>query len=133
MTELIAGVLTTIFIMFVGRFNYFKFDEERSYYPTILMVIALYYVLFAVMESQIEVIVAEIAVASLFITGALYGAVRSLRLVAVLLILHGIYDVIHPHFMSYDSVPAWWPMYCFYVDAILGFWILFRYSNRTKN
>ncbi|MEQ8524724.1 MAG: hypothetical protein RIB15_08550 [Gracilimonas sp.] len=133
MIEFICAVITTTFIIGIGKAKIFRFEKDRSYFPTILIVIALVYILFAVMSSNVDVIIAEAVVATMFITGALYGSVNSLRMVAILLIVHGLYDFIHPHIFNYNTVPSWWPIFCLYVDVILGVWIFFRYNDRKVN
>ena len=42
------------------------FDRERAFYPTVLIVIASYYVLFAVMAASRRTLIVEIVVASGF-------------------------------------------------------------------
>lgn len=49
------------------------FDQDRCFYPTILIVIALYYVPFAVMEASLLVLLLEILVACGFTQLAVLG------------------------------------------------------------
>jgi hypothetical protein len=49
------------------------FDRERVFYPTVLIVIASYYVLFAAMGPSSRTLLAEIAVANGFLLVAVLG------------------------------------------------------------
>jgi len=53
-------------------------DRERAFYPTVLIVIASYYVLFAAMGASGRTLVMEIVVASGFLLIALVGFKRNL-------------------------------------------------------
>jgi hypothetical protein len=58
------------------------FARERSFYSTVLIVIATYYVLFAVMGASRRTLMIEIVIASGFILFALLGFKANLWLVA---------------------------------------------------
>ena len=49
------------------------FDRERSFYPTVLIVIASYYVLFAAMSGSVQTVVIESVVMTLFAAAAVAG------------------------------------------------------------
>ena len=49
------------------------FDRERAFYPTVLIVIASYYVLFAVMGASRRTLIIEIVVAGGFLLVAILG------------------------------------------------------------
>jgi hypothetical protein len=53
-------------------------DRERAFYPTVLIVVASYYVLFAAVAASGRTLVIEIAVASGFLLLATIGYKRSL-------------------------------------------------------
>lgn len=48
-------------------------DRDRAFYPTVMMVIASYYVLFAVMGGSTHTLLAEAAVATVFMAVTLVG------------------------------------------------------------
>ena len=109
------------------------FDRDRSFYPTVLTVIATYYVLFAVMGGSYDVLVIEILVAVGFFLAAIMGFSRSLWVVAAALIAHGVFDYIHHALIDNSAVPDWWPGFCLAIDATLGLWlagILWKRSNQ---
>lgn len=95
-------------------------DQERAFYPTVLIVIASYYVLFAVMAASGRTLVIEIAVASGFLLLAIIGYKKSLWLVAIALAGHGVFDIVHHFLIENPGVPHWWPGFCLVFDVILG-------------
>jgi hypothetical protein len=131
--ELIAATITTSFIILIGRSPYFRYDEDKSYYPTILIFIALLYVLFAFMDGTYSIIIQESIIALIFVIGALIGSVTSLIWIVILLIMHGVYDFCHPMIIENTLVPNWWPLYCLYVDVLLGIWILYTGRVSSEN
>src|SRR4051812_28558252 len=70
-------------------------DREPAFYPTVLIVIAAYYVLFAVMGASIRILLVEIAITSGFLLIAIIGYKRNLWLVAIALGGHGVFDIVH--------------------------------------
>lgn len=124
---IILGVVIAAAATLIG------FDRDRSFYPTVLTVIAAYYVLFAVMGASHEVLVAEVTVAGGFFIASIIGFKKSLWVVAVGLIAHGVFDYSHHLFVENPAVPEWWPGFCLAIDATLGVWLaglLMRRSNQ---
>jgi hypothetical protein len=93
-------------------------DRDRAFYPTIMMVIALLYVLFAVMGGSADALLAEAAVAVVFLILALVGFRHSLWLVAFALAAHGIYDAVHAWLFTNPGAPVWWPAFCATYDLV---------------
>src|SRR2546428_12809865 len=102
------------------------FDRERPFYPTVLMVIASYYVLFAVMGASGRTLVAEIAVASLFFLLAVVGFKTTLWIVVAATVGHGVFDFAHRWFIENPGVPHWWPGFCLAFDVSLGAFLAVR-------
>jgi hypothetical protein len=96
------------------------FDRERAFYPTLLIVIASYYVLFAVMGASGRALIIEIVVASVFLLFAVLGFKRNLWLVAGAIAGHGVFDVVHRLLIENPGVPHWWPGFCLAFDVVLG-------------
>jgi len=109
------------------------FDQERSFYPTVLIVIAAYYVLFAAMGASYGVLAFEVLVAAAFLLAAVVSFRFSLWVVAAALVIHGLFDYIHEWFVESPAVPPWWPGLCIAVDVTLGFWLMGRLMNRSNN
>lgn len=69
---IVVGALLGVGIAALGKFT--RFDHDRSFYFTILVVIASYYVLFAVMGGSGHALIWELVVAAAFSTIAIVGA-----------------------------------------------------------
>ncbi|MDF2447441.1 MAG: hypothetical protein K0S46_2677 [Moraxellaceae bacterium] len=105
------------------------FDKDRAFYPTLMIVIASYYGLFAVMGGSLEALVIESAVLLVFLAAAILGFRKNLWLVVGALFGHGIFDLVHGHLITNPGVPAWWPMFCLTYDVVAaGYlaWLLKR-------
>ena len=107
------------------------FDRDRALYPTILIVVASYYALFAVVSESTDSLVVEGIVATAFLTMAIVGFRRSLWLVAAGLAAHGILDVFHQQIIANPGVPAWWPAWCFAYDVVAAGYLAFLLSRRV--
>ena len=91
-------------------------DRDRAFYPTVTIVIALYYALFAVMGASANALVLESAVGAVFIALAAFGFRSSLWVVVLALAAHGVFDLAHSRVISNPGVPAWWPAFCLTYD-----------------
>jgi len=60
---LAVGVLYTIF----------RLDRDRAFYPTVTIVIASYYALFAIMGASTHTLVLELLAGAVFLLAAVYG------------------------------------------------------------
>ena len=96
------------------------FDRDRAFYPTALIVIAAYYVLFAVMDPSRRALGVEIAVACGFVLFAVLGFKRNLWFASAAIAGHGVFDFVHHLFIDNPGVPIWWPGFCGSVDVALG-------------
>ena len=116
--EHLVGLILSLAV--AGSATVTGFDRERAFYPMLLIVIASYYVLFAVMGASGQTLVIEAAVASAFLLFAVLGFKRNLWLVAGAFIGHGIFDSVHDLFIENPGVPRWWPGFCLVFDLIVG-------------
>lgn len=124
MNYLIGFVLA----LFVGAFARFTgFDRDRAFYPTVLIVVASCYVLFAVMGGSSRALVVEGVVATAFAAAAVKGFRGSEWLVVAGLAGHGVMDFFHAHIVDNPGVPEYWPGFCGAYDvaaaAVLA-WII---------
>src|SRR3954465_14818171 len=122
-----VGVALGLFVSLFARLT--GFDRDRAFYPTLLVVIALYYVLFAVMGGSVHALLAEVMVMTGFSFVAVVGFKRNLWLVAGALAGHGVFDLLHGYLITNPGVPAWWPLFCMAYDVIAGgflAWLLTR-------
>jgi hypothetical protein len=107
------------------------FDRDRAFYPTVMIVIASSYGLFAVMGGSNQALAAELVGIVIFIATATIGFKRNLWIVAAALFAHGVYDLFHGDLISNPGVPVWWPMFCATYDITAAgcvAWLL----NRSK-
>ena len=91
-------------------------DRDRAFYPTVTIVIALYYALFAVMGASANALVLESVAGAVFIAFAAFGFRSSLWVVVLALAAHGVFDLAHSRVISNPGVPAWWPAFCLTYD-----------------
>jgi hypothetical protein len=122
----LLALATVVFAAVIG------FDRERSFYSTVLFVIATYYVLFAVMGASRRTLMIEIVIAIGFILFGVLGFKGNLWLVAAALVGHGIFDFIRPSFIANPGVPHWWPGFCMAFDVIFGGWLALRLLQRRN-
>lgn len=112
--EYLVGVLLAlgvgVFATLVGL------DRERGFYPVVLIVIASYYVLFAVMGGSRGALAVEAPILCAFAVVAVLGFKRNQWLVVAALVGHGILDLVHPHLITNPGAPVWWPMFCLAYD-----------------
>ena len=110
-----------------------RFDRDRAFYPTVLIVIASYYVLFAVMAGEIRTVVLEAVLMLVFVIAAVVGFARSGWIVVAGLVVHGVQDAVHGHIIANPGVPTWWPAWCLAYDVGAAgalAWILLREEKR---
>lgn len=109
-------------------------DRDRAFYPTVMIVIALYYVLFAVMTGSIQTVLAESVVMVVFAAAAVAGFRSSAWIVAAALAGHGVFDAFHGYVIENPGVPAWWPAWCLAYDvgAAAGLAWLLRRGHMTN-
>jgi hypothetical protein len=105
------------------------FDRDKALYPTILIVVAHYYVLFAAIGASRGVLIEETLVMGLFAAAAVLGFRKNLWLAAIALAAHGLFDLTHARFITNPGVPEWWPMFCLGFDVMIAAclaWLLKR-------
>jgi hypothetical protein len=93
-------------------------DRDRAFYPTVMLVMASYYVLFAMMGGSTQALFRDAAVATVFLAVSLVGFKHSRWLVVGALASHGIVDVFHGQLIANPGVPAWWPAFCLAFDGV---------------
>jgi hypothetical protein len=122
---LVVGVFATL----VGL------DRDRAFYPTIMIVIALYYGLFAAMGGSANALALESIGIAAFVVAAAFGFKRSLWVVVAALAAHGVYDFVHGQLFANPGVPPWWPAFCLAFDVVAAAylaWLLSRSRIRAS-
>lgn len=112
----LAGIVVASAIIIAAKA--FKFDRDRSFYPVILIVIASYYPLFALIAR--DAVLIELTIAGVFFLIAVSGTLRFKWLIGIGLMLHGGLDMVYYIHPLSTGVPHWWPVFCAVVDVILG-------------
>jgi len=128
-----TGIVLAMVSGLTGRLA--GFDRDRAFYPTLVIVIASYYVLFAAMGGSAHVVLIESIVMTVFACIAIVGFRSSLWLVAAALAGHGAFDLVHDRLVSNPGVPSWWPSFCFAFDVLLAVflsWLLRRGALRAR-
>jgi len=110
---LVVGVLATAL----------RLDRDRAFYPTVAIVIASYYALFAVMGSSTHVLVLESLAGVVFLLAAVYGFRSSLWVVVAALAAHGIFDLVHGAAIPNPGAPTWWPEFCLAYDVTAAMYL----------
>jgi hypothetical protein len=113
----IIAIVVSLFASAVGL------DKERSFYPVVLIVIAILYLLFAAMAESIDSLVAESIPALMFVATATLGFRKTPWLVVVGLALHGVFDFFHHTVIANPGVPVWWPGFCLAYDVVAAVYL----------
>jgi hypothetical protein len=106
-------------------------DRDRAFYPTVLIVIASYYILFAVMPGG-AALVSETVVLAAFVGLAVIGFRTSLWFVVLGLAAHGLFDFLRGGLIANPGVPAWWPMFCLAFDLVAAAWVAWLLVRRAR-
>ena len=112
---LLVGALLAIGVGLLARAS--GLDRDRAFYPTVAIVIASYYSLFAVMAGSNRALLLESLVAGAFVAAAVAGFRSSLWVVVIALGAHGVFDLAHGALISNPGLPGWWPAFCLTYDV----------------
>ena len=96
------------------------FSRERGFYPLMVIVIAGYYILFALQAASMPALWSEIAALLVFALLAIAGYKKSAWIVVAALALHGIFDAVHASVIANPGVPLWWPPFCLTFDVTMA-------------
>lgn len=117
----LVGIVLALSIGF--SMSFFGLDRDRAFYPTVMIVIALYYALFAVMGGSTGVLALEAVPIAVFVVVSIAGFKYSLWLVVAALVGHGVFDVLHDHLILNAGVPTWWASFCLAYDVVAGLYL----------
>lgn len=101
-------------------------DRDRAFYPVVTIVVAAYFVLFAVMGGSHRALVLETLAGLVFVAAAVAGFKGSLWLVMLALAAHGLFDLSHAALISNPGVPPWWPAFCMAYDVTAATYLAWR-------
>jgi hypothetical protein len=128
--EYLIGLILALAV--AGAATIIGFDRERAFYPTVLIVIASYYVLFAVMDAPGRILMIEFIVALGFVLAAVIGFKTNLWLVVIALVAHGVFDIVHARFIQNPGVPDWWSEFCLTFDVVVGVYLAVLLMTRSN-
>lgn len=116
--SILIGVVLALCTRLVGRVA--GFDRDRAFYPAVLIAIATYDVLFAVMAGTPTAIVIESLFASAFLVASIVGFRTTPWIIVAGFAAHGIADAFHDGFSPDAGIPAWWPGFCGAFDVAIA-------------
>ena len=129
--EILIGIISGLVIILTGKLT--GFERNRRFYPAILIVIGLLYILFGFIDGRFEIIVFESLFAAIFIGIAFVGLKKSLLIAAVGIFLHGVFDVTHNLVIENSGVPSFYPQFCLTVDFVLAIYLgLTQFTKSEK-
>ena len=125
----ILGILVGVSTRLIGM------DRDRALYPAIMVVVASYYSLFAVMGGSMQALVIETTIGLIFVALAFTGFRTTLWLTAAGLVGHGVFDVLRGDMIDNPGVPIWWIGFCSSIDVAMGaflIWLLASHRTRAR-
>jgi hypothetical protein len=115
----VALVVGLILPLVIGGFaTRTGLDRDRAFYPVVMIVIALLYVLYAAIGNSHRALVVDGVIALAFIAAAVVGFKQSPWIVVAALVAHGVMDLFHASLVNNPGVPAWWPTFCGAYDVV---------------
>lgn len=113
--EYLVGI--TLALFFCAAAARLGMDRERVFYPAVAIAVTSYYLAFAVADGRGQVWLSELAIAAVFLTGAVLGFKRNPWFAVLALGGHGVMDAFHPLLVHNEGVPAAWPGFCMSFDV----------------
>jgi hypothetical protein len=126
--EYIVGASLALAVGVFGTLS--RLDRDRAFYPTVLVVIATYYNLFAVISGSPLILGAEAVGTLVCVAVAVIGFRTSLWLVVAALAGHGAFDLVHARLIADPGVPAWWPGFCSTYDIVAALYLAWTLLRR---
>ena len=114
----VLGVVVALLVSAFARIA--GFDRDRSFYPTVLIITATYYVLFAAIGQSNEALIVETIVMVLFVAVAVAGFRLKPWMIAAGFAAHAVFDLVHGGMIDNPGVPPWWPAFCLAIDVALA-------------
>jgi hypothetical protein len=103
----------------------------RVFYPAMAIVVATYYILFAVMGNSRQALAWELLMAGVFFVLAVVGFRKNLWLIVAALAGHGVFDFFHHLLIQNPGVPVWWPGFCLSFDVLAAAFLVILLLRRS--
>ncbi len=124
MIETLVGAAIGVLTIVVARF----IRGERWLYALGLLSLPSLYACFALRAGEPVVGAMEMVYGAPYLVAGLVFAFVSVRQSAVVVgifwLLHGLYDLVHSQLITNIGVPAWYPVFCFVVDVVVGAYLI---------
>jgi hypothetical protein len=127
--EYLIGVVVAVAVCVFGVLA--GFDRDRVFYPTMVIVVGTYYILFAAMGGSTSTLVTESLGAVVFAGLAVAGFKKNLWVAAAGLAGHGVFDFFHHALILNPGVPVWWPGFCMSFDVLAGIFLAVLLMRRS--
>ncbi|MEQ9561890.1 MAG: hypothetical protein RLN69_05165 [Woeseiaceae bacterium] len=128
--EYIVGSVLALVVL--GGLSLLGFDRDRAFYPTVTIVVATYYILFAALTGSSKVMLAELTVAVVFIVLAVLGFKKSPWILVAALAGHGAFDLVHHRLIVNPGVPDFWPGFCMAFDVVAAAYLAVLLVQRSR-
>lgn len=107
-------------------------DRERVFYPAVVIAVASYYLAFAAVDGRGGVMLSEVAIAVVFLAGAVAGFKVNPWIAVVALAGHGVMDAFHHVLVNNAGVPPSWPGFCGSFDVTAAALVAWRMRVRAR-
>lgn len=128
--EYVVGSVLALVVL--GGLSLLGFDRDRAFYPTVTIVVATYYILFAALTGSSKVMLAELTVAVVFIVLAVLGFKKSPWILVAALAGHGAFDLVHHRLIVNPGVPDFWPGFCMAFDVVAAAYLAVLLVQRSR-
>jgi hypothetical protein len=126
----LVGVVLSLGVAVFARYS--GFDRDRAFYATVVVVVASYYVLFAVIGGSVHALLAESTVMTAFVAAAVLGFRSSTWIIVAALAGHGVLDGFHGLVIDNAGMPAYWPAFCASYDIGAAAWLAWLHARRSS-
>ncbi|RYE38026.1 MAG: hypothetical protein EOP48_27735 [Sphingobacteriales bacterium] len=130
--ELFWGIVAALpLFLLVPLFK--RYFSAKLLAATILVAIAFIYVGFALKENLVGDIIIEVTAALVFYFIAIIGYSKHPKLIAVGILLHGLWDLTHHIISGLNANPDYWPIFCLTIDVIWSIYFYFIFKKEKGN
>ncbi len=129
--EYVVGILGAVALAVFAK-GFRVLTGTGPFAHSVLIVIAFLYVLFRAIDGRTSVLLVEGTSALVFSGIAMLGFRNGCRIVGIGIAAHGVFDLLHYHFVEDAGVPVWWPGFCGSIDILLGAYVV-AFCGRTMN
>ena len=94
--------------------------DPLAFHTVTLAVIGAIYVGFAFSDGRVSIVILELSVGTVFIVLALLGLWWAPVMIAVGLVLHALWDLLHRPGVVTTKLPGWYPAFCAAYDFVFA-------------